>query len=76
MAAVQTEPGQEVKASNIRSWYLITNLGVHFLQEEGPEIRRDNERGTDVHIQGMSRAFVRASAGGAGEEKKKEEGQG
>lgn len=72
---MQTEPGQEVKASNIRSWYLITILGVHFLQE-GPEICRDSERETDVHTQGMSRALVKPSAGGAGEEEEEKQDQG
>lgn len=43
--------------------------------QEGPEICRDSERGTDVHTQGMSRERVRAAAGGAGEKEDKE-GQG
>ena len=52
---------------------MITNLGVHFLQEEGPKILKGNERRTDVHVQGMSGVLVTASAGSAGE---KEEEQG
>lgn len=43
--------------------------------QEGPETCRDNERERDIHTQGMSRAHVRAAAGGVGE-KEEQEGQG
>lgn len=66
-AAVQKEPGQDAKASNIRSWYLITNWGVWFLQEEGQEICGGNEGRTDWHVKGMDGGLT-ASASGAGEE--------
>jgi len=47
-------------------------LGIHFLQEEGPEIHRGNERGTGVHMQRMSGVLVQHQLAVLGEEEEEQ----